>query len=91
MCRNRKQRLCKLTDRWDQKILDILTRQNNRGILFTHTLHGVADIFDCRHVREKEIQFIDACRRIALTEKLIAHEGQDVKQHSIFEPLVRIH
>ena len=50
VCRDGKQRLCEFPDRRNQKILDILTCQNHRGVLFAHTLHAVAQIFDCSHV-----------------------------------------
>lgn len=85
------QGLGKFSDRRDQKILDILTCKNDRGVFFANALHGVADIFDCRHVGEKQIQLIDACRCLALSEKLVRHEGQDIEQHGILEPLVGVH
>lgn len=85
------QGLCEFSDRGDQKILDVLACQNDRGVLLADTLHSVSDIFNCRHVGEEQVQLIDARRRLALTEKLIAHEGQDVKQHGVLEPLVGIH
>lgn len=59
MRRNREQRLCELFDLGQQKILDILRRKNDRGILFTHTLGGVSDIFDCREIGEEEVKLID--------------------------------
>ena len=85
------QGLCELSDRGNQKILDVLACQNDRGVLLADTLHSVSDIFDCRHVGKEQIQLVDARRRLALTEKLIAHEGQDVEQHGVLEPLVGVH
>ena len=60
------QGFCEFPNGRNQKILDILRSQNNRGILFAHTLHSVADIFNCRHVGQEQIQLINGCRRIAL-------------------------
>ena len=51
--RNAEQWFCKLLDFGKQKVLDVLACQNKRGLLFTHTLHAVADIFDCGHVCEE--------------------------------------
>lgn len=85
------QGLCELSDRGNQKILDVLACQNDRGVLLADTLHSVSDIFDCRHVGEEQIQFVNACRCLALSEKLIRHEGQDIEQHGILEPLVSVH
>lgn len=85
------QGLCELSDRGDQKILDVLACQNDRGVLLADTLHSVSDIFNCCHVGEEQVQLIDARRRLSLSEKLIAHERQDVKQHGVLEPLVGVH
>lgn len=85
------QGFCELSDRRNQKILDILRCQNDRGVLLSDALHSVSDIFDCRHVGEEQIQLVDARRRFALSEKLIAHERQDVEQHGVLEPLVGVH
>lgn len=85
------QGLRELSDRGNQKILDVLACQNDRGVLLANALHGVADIFDCRHVGEEQIQLVDACRCLALSEKLIAHKGQDVEQHGVLEPLIGVH
>jgi len=83
MRRNGKQRLCKLTDGRNQKVLDILTCQNDRGVLFAHTLHAVAQIFDCSHIREKEVQLVHRCRRAAFAEQFVAHERQNIEQHTV--------
>lgn len=85
------QGLCELSDRGNQKILDVLACQNDRGVFLSDTLHSVSDIFDCCHVGEEQVQLIDARRRLALSKKLIAHEGEDVEQHSVLEPLVGVH
>ena len=66
MSRDAEQGLCEFPNGWNQKILDILRSQNDRGILFAHTLHSVADIFNCRHIGQEQIQLINGCRRIAL-------------------------
>ena len=85
------QRFCELSDRGDQKILDVLACQNDRGVFLADTLHCVSDIFDGRHVGKEQIQLIDTGCRLALSEELIAHEGQDVEQHGVLEPLVGVH
>ena len=90
MCRDAEQWFCELTDRGYQKILDILTCQNNRGFLLAHTLHAVANIFNCRHVCQEQIHLINARGGVSFPEKLIAHKGEDIEQHRIFEPFVSI-
>ena len=53
MCRNRKQRLGELLYLRQQKVLDILTCQNKRGLFLTHTFHTVTNIFYRRHISEE--------------------------------------
>lgn len=89
--RNGEQRLCELTNGRNQKVLDILTCQNDRGVLFAHTLHAVTQIFDCSHIREEEVQLIHRCRRAAFAEQFVAHIGQDIEQHTVLESAVGIH
>ena len=91
MSRDGKQGLCELLDLGQQKILDILTGQNDRGFLFTHSLGGVSDIFDCREVREEEIQLIDGSCGVSFGQELVIHIREDVEQHRILELLVGIH
>ena len=90
MGRDGEQRLRVLPDGGNQKVLDVLAGQNDRGVLFTHTLHGVADIFDCGHIGEEQIQLVNAGGCAAPAQKLIAHEGQNVEEHGVFQALVGI-
>ena len=85
------QGLCKLTDRRNQKVLDILTCQNDRGFLFTHTLGGITDIFDCRHIGEEQIQLVDGGGGVANAQELVGHIREDVEKHRILQSLVGIH
>jgi len=91
MSRNREQRLGEFLDFGQQKILDILRCENDRGFLFTHSLGGVSDIFDCREVGEEEIQLIDGSCGVSFREELVVHIREDVEQHRILELLVGIH
>ena len=50
---NGEQRFGQLLHLRQQKILDVLTGQNDRGFLFPHALHGVSDIFNCRLIGEE--------------------------------------
>ena len=59
MRRDGKQGLGEFLDLGQKKILDILTGENDRGILFTHTFGGVTDILDSRKIGEEEVQLID--------------------------------
>ena len=85
------QGLCKLTDGRNQKVLDILTCQNDRGLLLTHTLGGVTDIFDCRHIGEEQIQLVDGGGGVAHAQELVGHIREDVEKHRILESLVGVH
>ena len=91
MSRDREQRLREFSDRRNQKILDILRCENDRGILFSYALHSVSDIFNCRHIGEEEVQLIDARCCVSFTEKLIRHIREDVEQHRILEAFVAVH
>ena len=91
MSRNREQRLGEFLDLGQKKILDILTCQNDRGFLLTHSLGGVADIFDCREIGEEEIQLIDGGCGVSFRQELVVHIREDVEQHRILELLVCIH
>lgn len=80
MRRNGEQRLCQLADLRHEEVVDILTGYEDSGILFAHSLHGVADILNCRIVGntvgifrsgEIHIQLVDCRYCIALAEKLI--------------------
>lgn len=53
--RDGKQRLCELLDVGKQEVLDVLRSENHGAFLLTHTLHGVADIFDGCSVTQEEI------------------------------------
>ena len=88
---NAEQRLGVLTDGRDQKVLDILACQNDRGLLFTHTLGGVADIFDCRHIGQKQIQLVDGGGGVTHAQELVGHIREDVEKHRILQSLVGIH
>ena len=88
---NAEQRLGVLTDGRNQKVLDILACQNDRGFLFTHTLGGVADIFDCRHIGQKQIQLVDGGGGVTYAKELIGHIREDVEKHRILQSLVGIH
>ena len=72
MRRNREQRFCELFDLGQQKILDILTGENDRGFLFTHTLGGIADIFDCREIGEEEVKLVDGSCCVTFGQALAA-------------------
>ena len=43
--RDTKQRLCVFPDPVNEEILDILAGQQDIGVLFSHSFHGVADLF----------------------------------------------
>ena len=89
--RNTEQRLGELLDLRQQEVLDILTCQNKRGLLFTNTFHAVADIFDRRHICEEQIQLVYCGNCISSAQKLIAHVAENVKQQSILKPFVCVH
>ena len=48
--RNTEHRLGKLLYFGQKEVLDILTAEYKRGLLFTHTLHAVSDIFYRCHI-----------------------------------------
>ena len=85
------QRLGKFLDLGQQKIVDILRRKNERGLLFPHAFHAVSDVLDCRHIGQKEVQFVHGSNCISLAQKLIAHKAENVEQQRIFQPLVGVH
>ena len=73
MRRNREQRLGIFPHRRQKEILDVLARQDERGILFPYPLHRVADIFDGRHIREEQIQFVHRRRSVSLAQQSVRH------------------
>ena len=91
MSRDGKQRFRQFLDIGQQKILDILRRQKNRGILFAHALRSVANIFNSCEVGQEKIQLINGCCGISFGQQFVVHEGQDVEQHCILQFFVSFH
>ena len=83
MRRDREQGLGQLADVLYEKVLYILTRQNNGGLLFADAFHKVSDIFHCGQVGEKKVKFIDTRDRISAAQKLLGHISENVEQQSI--------
>lgn len=83
MRRYREQRLCQLANVFHEEVLDILTRQNNGGLLFANALHEISDIFNGGQICQKQIKFIYACDGISAAQKLLGHIREDVKQQRI--------
>ena len=91
MSRDGKQRFRQFLDIGQQKILDILTCKNDRGILFAHALGSVANIFNSCEVGQEKIQLINGCCGISFGQQFVVHEGQDVEQHCILQFFVSFH
>ena len=75
MGRDAEQGLGVLPDALDVEVLQILRGNDDRRILFAHTLGEIADIFHGSEVREEQVEFIDAGGSVAVGQKLIAHVG----------------
>src|SRR5699024_4751324 len=57
------------------------------GVLFTHTLGKVSNIFHGSEVCEEQVELINAGSSVTVGEKLITHVGQNVKQQGVFQTL----
>lgn len=89
--RDGEQGLGEFTDRRNQKILNVLACHNNSGVLFADPLAGVADVLDGRHIGQEQVQLVDGRGGAALAQQLVGHVGQDVEEHGVLQPLVRVH
>lgn len=58
------------------KVLQILRGQDHGGLLFSHPLQGVADIFDGGQVAQPDVQLIQRGYRVALGEQPVAEVGE---------------
>jgi hypothetical protein len=90
MSRNREQRLRQFADMLHIEILQILRREDDGALFFADALHAVADIFDGGQVCEKQVQLVDAGRRVAGRQKLVAHVGQHVEQQGVAQVLAGV-
>ena len=90
MSRDGEQGLCELLDVGQQKVLDILRSKNHGAFLFTHALHGIADILNGCTVTQEEIQFVNGSNRVADAEELVAHIRENIEKHGVLEAAVRI-
>ena len=64
-----------LPDAVHVKVLQVLGRQDQRGLLLPHPLQGVADVLDGSDVGQPDIQLVQGGHRIAHSEELIAEKG----------------
>ncbi len=87
MGRDAEQGLGVLPDALDVEVLQILRGNNNRRILFAHTLGKVPNVFHSGEVRKEQIELINAGGGVAIGEKLVAHVGQNVEQKGVFQAL----
>ncbi|MPM17547.1 hypothetical protein SDC9_63943 [bioreactor metagenome] len=81
---NAEQRLRQFADALDVKIFEVLRGQNDRRFFLSDALHEITDVLYRRQIRQKEIQLVNGRGGVALGEKLIAHEGQNVEQQGVF-------
>jgi len=75
MGRDAEQGLGVFSDTLNVEVLQILRGDNDRRVLFPHTLGKVADVLHGGEVRKEQIEFIDAGGGVAVGQKLIAHVG----------------
>lgn len=80
VCRYREQRLCKLADVLNEKVLNILTGENYSGLLFTDTLHKVSDIFHSSQIGEEQVKLVDARNGISRGQQLVGHIRKHVEK-----------
>ena len=78
--RYREQRLCKLADVLNEKVLNILTGENYRGLFFTNTLHKIPDIFHSSQIGEEQVKFVDTRNGISRGQQLVGHIRKHVEQ-----------
>ena len=91
MRRNREQRLCELTDRWDQEILDILRCQHHDRFSFSYPLHGVPNVLNRCQIGKKHVQLVDCRNCVSNANQRITHIGKNIEQHCVAQTLIRIH
>lgn len=58
------------------KILQILTGQNQGGLLFTNPFEAVADVGNRDWIGEPQVQFVDGGHGISGSEQLVRHIGE---------------
>lgn len=87
MRRDREQRFGQFANVLHEEVLDILTRQNNGGLLFADAFHEVSDVLDCREVGEKKVKFINTRDGISAAQKLLGHISENVEQQSVADIL----
>lgn len=80
MRRYREQRLCKLADVLNEKVLNILTGEDNCGLLFTDAFHKIADIFHSSQIGEEQVKLVDARNGISRGQQLVGHIRKHVEQ-----------
>ena len=76
-----------LTDALLVEVLQILTGQQHRRFLLSHTLQTISDVLDGGGVGQPDIQLIQSCHGIAHGQKLIGHEGQHIEEHGVADIL----
>gem|GEM_PF-2183805 len=72
-----------LTDALLIEVLQILTGQQHRRFLLSHTLQTISDVLDGGGVGQPDIQLIQSCHGIAHGQELIGHEGQHIEEHGV--------
>ena len=75
MGRDAEQGLGVLPDTLNVEVLQILRGNDDRRVLFPHTLGEVADIFHSGEICEEQVKLINAGGSVSVGEKLIAHIG----------------
>ena len=77
------QRLGIFPDAVQVEVLQVLAGDDDRRVLLAHTLHEIADVLHGSQVGQKQVELIQAGRRIAHGQQLIAHKGEHVEQQGI--------
>lgn len=75
MSRDAEQGLGVFTDALNVEVLQILRGDDDRRILFTHTLRKVSDVFHGGEIGEEQVELINAGGSVAIGQKLVAHVG----------------
>ena len=83
MRRDAEQGFGHLTDALLIEVLQILTGQQHRRFLLSHTLQTISDVLDGGGVGQPDIQLIQSCHGIAHGQELIGHEGQYIEEHGV--------